>query len=65
MLDSYEAFSDIMTEKEFKHWQERKKQISIFAVLKTDMREIPYLFFLVYTIKKQQRLIATACHFLL
>lgn len=25
MLDSYEAFSDIMTEKEFKHWQERKK----------------------------------------
>lgn len=26
MLDSYEAFSDIMTEEEFKHWQERKKR---------------------------------------
>lgn len=26
MVDSYEAFSDIMTEEEFKHWQERKKE---------------------------------------
>ena len=57
MLDSYEAFSDIMTEEEFKHQQGQKKAKIIFTFLKTDMREIPYLFFLVYTFKKQQLMI--------
>ena len=52
MLDSYEAFSDIMTEIEFKTLAGAKKnKYKIFAVLKTDMREIPYLFFLYIQLK--------------